>query len=49
MFLALIDNILSWMIFFPLIGAAVILVLPSSKSTWIKWTGVIATLPPWRT
>jgi len=46
MFLALIDNVLSWMIFFPLIGAGVILLLPSSKSTWIKWTAVVATLPP---
>lgn len=46
MFLATIDNVLSWMIFFPLIGAAVILLLPASKPNWIRGVAVAATLPP---
>jgi NADH-quinone oxidoreductase subunit M len=46
MFFAMVDNVLSWMIFFPLIGAAVILLLPASRPTLIKAVGVAATLPP---
>ncbi len=39
-------HILSWMIFFPLIGAAVILLLPSRKQWWIKMISIAATIPP---
>jgi NADH-quinone oxidoreductase subunit M len=40
------SHILSWITFFPLIGAAVILLLPSSREKWVKWIGLAATLPP---
>ena len=46
MFFAIVDNVLSWMIFFPLIGAGVLLLLPSRKASWIKGVAVAATLPP---
>ena len=39
------SHILSWITFFPLIGAAVILLLPSSREKWVKWVGLAATLP----
>src|SRR5262245_36311543 len=40
------DHMLSWMIFMPLIGAVVILCLPSRAHGAIRWTGVAATVPP---
>ena len=39
-------TVLSWMIFFPLIGAALILCLPSRAHGLIRMTGVAATIPP---
>ena len=39
-------TVLSWMIFVPLIGAAVICCLPSRAHGLIRWTGVAATVPP---
>ncbi len=40
------SHILSWITFFPLIGAGVLLLLPSSREKWVKWIGLAATLPP---
>ena len=40
------DHVLSWMVFLPLLGAAVILCLPSSAHTLIKQTALAFTLPP---
>src|SRR5512132_1217220 len=40
------DHMLSWMIFMPLVGAVVILCLPSRAHDAIRWTGVAATVPP---
>lgn len=40
------DNVLSWMIFFPLLGALVIACLPSDKTKLIKWTAAAATFVP---
>jgi NADH-quinone oxidoreductase subunit M len=40
------DHILSWMVFFPLIGAAVILALPGRRQSLIKGVAVAATVPP---
>lgn len=40
------ENILSWMIFFPLVGAGAIFFVPSKKETLIKWVSVAATVVP---
>jgi NADH-quinone oxidoreductase subunit M len=40
------QHVLSWMVFFPLIAAAVILCLPASARSLIRWTGVAGTVPP---
>ncbi len=37
---------LSFMTFFPLVGATVITFLPKGKETWPKWVALITTLPP---
>ena len=39
-------DILTSMIFFPLLGAVVILCLPKDNHALIKWTAVAATIPP---
>ena len=38
-------NLLSWMIFFPLIGAAVVLCLPKERHDLIRWVATLSTLP----
>jgi NADH-quinone oxidoreductase subunit M len=38
--------VLTWMTFVPLVGAAVILCLPSKQERAIRWVGVAATVPP---
>ncbi len=38
--------ILSFLTFFPLVGALVILVLPREQRNWIRWTALITTIPP---
>jgi len=40
------DHLLSYMIFVPLLGMAIILVLPSRAHGAIRWTAVAATVPP---
>ncbi len=40
------DNVLSQMVFFPLLGAVVILFLPSSRPNLIRWVAAAATVPP---
>ena len=40
------DHILSWMTFFPLLGMAVIAVLPGRRQELIKWTAAVATAVP---
>ena len=40
------DSILTLMTFIPLLGAAVILCLPRDADGLIKWTALIATVPP---
>ncbi len=40
------SHALSWMTFFPLIGIAVILLLPRGKDDWVKYVSVIATAVP---
>jgi NADH-quinone oxidoreductase subunit M len=40
------DPTLSWMIFVPLAGAAIILALPSRAANAIRWTAVAASVPP---
>ena len=40
------DHILTWIIFFPLIGMVVIAFLPSQKLQAIRWTAVVATFIP---
>jgi len=40
------DSILTLMTFIPLLGAAVILCLPRDADKLIKWTALIATVPP---
>ncbi len=40
------DHILTYMIFAPLLGAAIILCLPRDNHNLIKWTAVAATVPP---
>ncbi|MDP6668501.1 MAG: NADH-quinone oxidoreductase subunit M [Candidatus Krumholzibacteria bacterium] len=39
-------HVLSWITFFPLIGAAVLLLIPSGKDRWIKGVATAATLLP---
>ena len=39
------DHLLSWMIFFPLIGAAAVLLLPKDRHDLIRWVATMATLP----
>lgn len=40
------DHILTWMTFFPLVGAALILVMPSRLKTWFKYIAVITAAVP---
>jgi NADH-quinone oxidoreductase subunit M len=40
------DHLLSWMIFFPLIGAGLILLVPKRYPTLMKLIAVAATIPP---
>ena len=40
------EQVLTWMIFIPIVGMAVILCLPSRAHGLIRWTGVAATVPP---
>ncbi len=40
------STLLPWMTFIPLIGMAIILMLPSKAHAAIKWTAVAATVPP---
>ena len=40
------EHILTYMTFIPLMGAAVIVCLPSEKVRWIKWTAVVFTFIP---
>ena len=40
------DHVLTQMVFFPLIGAAVILLLPSNRPSLIRWVSALFTLPP---
>jgi NADH-quinone oxidoreductase subunit M len=40
------STLLPWMTFFPLIGMAIILVLPRTAHGLIKWTAAAATVPP---
>ncbi len=40
------DHILSWMIFFPLIGAGLILFVPKRYPTLMKTIALLATIPP---
>ena len=40
------EHLLSWMIFFPLLGFAAIAVMPSDKEKMIKWIAAGATLVP---
>ncbi len=37
---------LSWMTFSPLIGMAIVLMLPRDKANWIRWTALITSLVP---
>jgi NADH-quinone oxidoreductase subunit M len=37
---------LSFLTFFPLVGAVIILFLPKEKKEWVKWTALAATIPP---
>ncbi|HOW58100.1 MAG TPA: NADH-quinone oxidoreductase subunit M [Candidatus Omnitrophota bacterium] len=38
------SHILSWIIFAPLIGAAAVLLMPKSKTSWIRWCALLTTL-----
>jgi NADH-quinone oxidoreductase subunit M len=40
------DNILTYMVFIPIAGAAAVLCLPRDNHALIKWTSVAATVPP---
>ncbi len=40
------SHILSWMIFFPLVGAAVVVVVPSHRHNLIRWISAAATALP---
>ena len=40
------DHLLSWMIFFPLLGAGLILLVPKKYPTLMKLIAVAATIPP---
>ncbi|UCD84318.1 MAG: NADH-quinone oxidoreductase subunit M [Deltaproteobacteria bacterium] len=40
------DHVLSWIVFFPLIGAAVVLILPRSQERAMKLVSVVATFVP---
>ena len=40
------DHILTYMTFIPIAGALVVLCLPSTAHTLIRWTAAIATVPP---
>src|SRR6478736_8922998 len=40
------EHVLSYMTFFPLLGAAIVLCLPRDAHALIKWTSVAATVPP---
>ena len=40
------STLLPWMTFIPLIGVAVILVLPRTAHALVKWTALAATIPP---
>jgi len=40
------EHLLSWMIFFPVIGACLILVVPKKYPTLMKFTALAATIPP---
>src|SRR5436190_1739601 len=39
------EHLLTWMIFFPLIGAAAILLLPDDRHDLIRWVATLATVP----
>jgi len=40
------DNVLTQMVFFPLAGAAVVLLLPSNRPNLIRWVAALFTVPP---
>src|SRR5262245_31615309 len=40
------DHILTYMTFIPLLGAVIVLCLPSDAKALIKWVSVAATVPP---
>ena len=40
------EHLLSWMIFFPVIGACLILVVPKKYPALMKYTALAATIPP---
>jgi len=42
----MLDHLLSWMTFSPLLGILVILILPGSAKNLIRWTAFVATLIP---
>jgi NADH-quinone oxidoreductase subunit M len=37
---------LSFMTFFPLVGAIIIMFVPKSREEWIKWIALVTTVPP---
>ncbi|MCL4479400.1 MAG: NADH-quinone oxidoreductase subunit M [Deltaproteobacteria bacterium] len=42
----MISNLLSWIIFTPMIGFVLILLMPKDKVSWIRWTAVVFTFIP---
>jgi NADH-quinone oxidoreductase subunit M len=40
------SHVLTWMTFFPLVGAVVILFLPKDKPNWVRWTAAAASTIP---
>ena len=40
------EHVLSYMVFFPLAGMLVVLVLPSGRHDLIRWFSAAATVPP---
>ncbi len=42
----LVNHLLSWIVFTPIIGVVLILLMPRDKISWIRWTAVVCTFIP---
>ena len=40
------ENVLTYMVFFPLAGMVVVLLLPSNRHNLIRWVSAAVTVPP---